>query len=135
MKGDETMITEQWFEEYNSSFVNAINAGDWDAVDKLVDKYVADQYIAHLPGVSSPVRGPEGLKQYFHNVIRPMQGFHTELQEVFAIGDKGASRFKGRNTDPATGKVHHWTTLMFSHFKGDKAVEEWEVVGEWEDEA
>ena len=128
------MNTEQQFKEYSFRLVEAINALDWEAYDKLVDTYVASEYIGHLPGVSSPVRGPEGMKQYYRGVFTSIPGYHATIEDVFVAGDKGAMHFTGYRTDPATGKAQRITGLSISHLKDGKFAEEWELVGEWEDE-
>jgi len=129
------MTTEQQFRDYISRFVEGISKPDWEAFDKLVDTTVAGEYIGHLPGISGPVRGPEGLKQYFRGVVASIPGYYATIEDIFAVGDKGAARFKGQRTDPATGKMQLITGLLISHLKGGKFVEDWELVGEWEDEA
>ena len=129
------MNTEQLYKDWITRIVEAMNAQDWEALDKLQDTYVTGEYIGHLPGASSLVRGPEGLKQYFRSVVGSMPGYRATIEDIFTIGDKGAARFRGRITDPATGKVQFATVLMISHLKEGKSVEDWEIAGEWEDEA
>ena len=124
------MVTEQQFRETLRRWVELLNAKDWDAFDRLVDEVVTGDYVGHLPGAQGPVRGPEGLKQYFHAF-----NFHSTIEDVLAAGDKAAVRFTARRTDPVTGKAQRATVVMISHLKGGKFAEDWEMAGPWEDEA
>jgi hypothetical protein len=80
------------------------------------------------------VRGPEGLKQYFRGVIEAIPDYQATVEDHFLSGDKGAARFIARRTDPATGKAQRLTGISISHLEGGKFAEEWELIGQWEDE-
>ena len=129
------MVTEQQFREILRRWLEALNAKDWDAFDRLVDEVVTGDYVGHLPGAQDPVRGPEGLKQYFRGVIQAFPGYRGTVEDVLVAGDSAAARFTGRRTDPATGKTQRVTAIMISHLKGGKFSEDWELAGPWEDEA
>jgi ketosteroid isomerase-like protein len=126
---------EQPYREHLHRFVEALNARDWRAVDDLADEVVTSEYVGHLPGAGDLVRGPEGLKQYFRTVYESIPGFHSTIEDVFAAGDKTATRFMARRADPATGKTQRATAIMISRTEGGKSAEDWELVGLWEDEA
>ena len=124
------MVTEQQIREILRRWLDALNAKDWDAFDRLVDEAVTSDYVGHLPGAQDPVRGPEGLKQYFHAF-----NFHSTIEDVLVAGDIAAARFTSRRTDPVTGKAQRATAVLISHLKGGKLAEDWELAGPWEDEA
>jgi ketosteroid isomerase-like protein len=128
------MVTEQQFRETLRRWVEALNAKDWDAFDKLMDELYTDDYVGHLPVAQDPVRGPEGMKQYFRNVLESIPGYHAMVEDVLVAGDKGAARFTGRRTDPATGKKQRLTGIMINRFVSGKFAEDWQLVGPWEDE-
>ncbi len=128
------MVTEQQFRETLRRWVEALNAKDWDAFDRLVDEVVTSGYVGHLPGVQGPVRGPEGMKQYFRGVIKAFPDYRGTVEDVLVAGDNAAARFTGRRTDPVTGKAQRVMGIMISHLKGGKFSEDWELVGPWEDE-
>ena len=129
------MATKQPYSEHLHRLVEALNARDWRAFDELVDEVVTSDYVGHLPGAGDPVRGPEGLKQYFRNLYESTPGFGSTIEDVFIAGDKAATRFTARRTDPAAGKTQRATAIMISHTESGKSAEDWELVGSWEDEA
>jgi predicted ester cyclase len=129
------MITEQQLREILERWVTSLGAKDWRAFDELMDEVVASDCVSHLPGVRAPVRGPEGLKQYFRRVVESNPGYYATVEEVVSTGDKAASRCTGRRTDPATGKAQRITIIRISHFKDGKICEDWQLISPWEDEA
>ena len=111
------MTTEQQYKESLRRWLEALNAQDWDAFDRLVDEVVAGDYVGHLPGTQALVRGPEGIKQYFRGVIKAFPAYHGTVEDVLVVGNKGASRFTARRTDPAERERRHWragASLTFS---------------------
>jgi len=129
------MVTGQQFKEILRRWVDALNAKDWAAFDKLVDETVTGEYVGHLPGAQDPVRGPQGMKQYFRGVIQALPDYRGAVEDVMVAGDSAAARFTARHTDPATGKAQRAMAIMISHLKSGKFSEDWELVGPWEDEA
>jgi ketosteroid isomerase-like protein len=129
------MVTEQQFREILRRWLEALNAKDWDAFDRLVDEVVTGDYVGHLPGAQEPVRGPEGLKQYFRGVAKAFPDYRGTVEDVLVAGDKAAARFTARRTDPATGKAQRLMSIMINRLKGGKFGEDWELAGSWEDEA
>ena len=129
------MVTEQQLRETFQRWVDAENARDWHAFDRLVDEVVTSDYVGHLPGPGDPVRGPEGLRQYFRYLYESTPGFRSTIEDVFVAGDKAATRFTARRTDPATGKTQRAMVVYICHLEGGKFVEDWELAGAWEDEA
>lgn len=129
------MITEQQLREIFQHWVDAVNARDWDALDRLIDQAVVSDYVGHLPGARNPVRGLLEVKQYSRNVVGAIPGFHSTIEDVFVAGDKAAARFTARRTDPATGKRQRAMVVYICHLEGGKYAEDWEVAGPWEDEA
>jgi len=129
------MVTEQQLRETFQRWVDAENARDWHAFDRLVDEVVTSDYVGHLPGARNPVRGPKELKQYGRSVVGSIPGFHSTIEDVFVAGDKAAGRFTARRTDPATGKTQRAMVVYICHLEGGKYTEDWELAGAWEDEA
>ena len=129
------MVTEQQIREILRRWLDALNAKDWDAFDRLVDEAVTRDYVGHLPGAQDPVRGPEGVKQYFRGVIKALPNYRGTVEDVLAAGDNAAVRFTARRTDPVTGKAQRSTVVLISHLQSGKFAEDWEVAGPWEDEA
>ena len=128
------MVTEQQFREVVRRMVDAEKAGDWDAMDDVVDEYFTSDYVGHLPGAADPVRGQKELKEYWRNVVGSISGMRSTIEDLFVAGENAAGRFTARSTDPATGKTRRATVILISHLQGGKFAEDWEVAGEWEDE-
>jgi len=129
------MVTEQQYREILLRWVEALNAKDWDAFDKAMDELHTSDCVSHLRGAQGPVRGPEGVKQFFRGVIKAFPDYRGTVEDVLAAGDKGAARFTGHRTDPTTGKPQRLLGIRISHMKGGKFAEDWQLIGPWEDEA
>jgi predicted ester cyclase len=132
--GMEQKTTEQQFKDYLSHIVEALNARDWRALDRLVDASVASDYVLHFPGTPD-MHGPEEFKQFFHGIVESFPDYRGTIEDAFVVGDKAAARFMGHRTDQDTGKEQHIAGLLISHLKDGKYNEDWEIVGDWEDEA
>jgi hypothetical protein len=136
-KKENQMVTEQQFRETLRRWTDALNAKDWVAFDKLMDELYTSDCVSHLPSPqgSVSVRGPEGVKQFFRGVIQDYPDYRGTVEDVLAADDKGAARFTGHRTDPATGKLQRLLGIRISHLRGGKFAEDWQLIGPWEDEA
>ena len=128
------MITEQQFRQNVQRILDALNTGDWGALDKAADELFSADYVWHLPGLRDPVRGPDGFKQTVRSGVESSPGYRATIEDVLTMGDRAAARLVERRTDPATGKTQHHTVIMINHLKVGKFAEDWQLVGPWEDE-
>ena len=129
------MVTEKQFGASLQRILDALNARDWDALDRAVDALFTAGYVWHLPGARPPVRGPEEVKQVFRFLVNATPGYRATIEDLVAAETKSAARLRVRRTDPETGKAQQRTSIMINHLEDDKFVTGWQLASEWEDEA
>jgi predicted ester cyclase len=108
-------------------FTEAINARDWDALDRMVAPgFVRHSYAA--PGVASR----EGLKGYLRREFEIFPDALETIEDLLAEGDKVAVRHRFRGTQlgalgpyPPSGRVMTGDTLAIYRLKGGLIVEAW----------
>ena len=109
-------------------YEEAINRGNMAVVDELN----SPNYVAHDPGFPQPVRGPEGLKQYFMVFRSAFPDVHITIEDMIAEGDTIAVRQTSRGTHqgdlmgmPPTGKQVTVTGIAIHKIANGKFVESW----------
>ena len=122
------MSTEENKASLRRVYEEAINRGNMAVVDELV----GPDYIEHDPGYPQPVRGPEGLKQYFMVFRTAFPDLHLAIEDMVGEGDRIAVRHTARGTHqgdllgtPPTGKQLTVTGMTFHKFVNGKLVETW----------
>ena len=113
-------------------YEEAINRGNMAVVDELV----SPDYVAHDPGFPQPVRGPEGLKQYFLVFRTAFPDLHLTIEDIIAEGDTVVVRHTARGTHqgdlmgmPPTGKQETVTGIAIHRLVNGKFVESWVNAG------
>lgn len=120
--------TDQATEAINRAAVygweEALNSGDWDVIDRAVDKYYAKDHVIHNPNLPDTTTGPEDMKKFLRAALTP--DFHGTVEDVITEGDMVASRITLTGLDPKdpTAKV---TVLNISRFANGQYAEEWEL--------
>ena len=106
----------------------AINRGNL----ALLDELVSSDFVLHDPNYPQPVRGAEGLKQYFQTFRSAFPDLHFTIEDIIGEGDTVAVRQTGRGTHqgelfgiPPTGKQVTVTAMIFHRFVNGKPVENW----------
>ena len=106
----------------------AINRGNL----ALLDELVSSDFVLHDPNYPQPVRGAEGLKQYFQTFRSAFPDLHFTIEDIIGEGDTVAVRQTGRGTHqgelfgiPPTGKQLTVTAMIFHRFVNGKPVENW----------
>jgi steroid delta-isomerase-like uncharacterized protein len=106
----------------------AINGGNL----ALLDELVSSDFVLHDPNYPQPVRGAEGLKQYFQTFRSAFPDLHFTIEDIIGEGDTVAVRQTGRGTHqgelfgiPPTGKQLTVTAMIFHRFVNGKPVENW----------
>ncbi len=109
-------------------YEEAINRGNMAVVDELN----SPNYVAHDPGFPQPVRGPEGLKQYFLVFRSAFPDVHITIEDMIAEGDTVVTRQTSRGTHqgdlmgiPPTGKQIAVTGMAIHRLANGKFVESW----------
>ena len=109
-------------------YEEAINQGNL----ALLDELVSSDYVEHDPNYPQPVRGAEGLKQYFQTFRSAFPDLHFTIEDIISEGDTVAVRQTGRGTHqgelfgiPPTGKQLTVTAMIFHRFANGKPVENW----------
>ena len=106
----------------------AINRGNL----ALLDELVSSDFVLHDPNYPQPVRGVEGLKQYFQTFRSAFPDLHFTIEDIVGEDDTVAVRQTGRGTHqgelfgiPPTGKQLTVTAMHFHRFVNGKPVESW----------
>jgi steroid delta-isomerase-like uncharacterized protein len=109
-------------------YEEAINGGNL----ALFDELVSSDYVEHDPNYPQPVRGAEGVKQYFQTFRSAFPDLHFTIEDIIGEGDTVAVRQTGRGTHqgelfgiPPTGKQLTVTAMIFHRFVNGKPVESW----------
>lgn len=110
-------------------FDEALNKGDWAALDQLV----AEDYVEHelVPGLP-PVR--DSLKRKYDTLRTGCPDLRFTVEELLAAGDRVAARVtvQGTNTQPflgrpATGRAFAAAKHSLFRIAGGRIVEHWGV--------
>ena len=111
-------------------FEEVINKGNLNVADELI----FSDYDYRSPG-SPESRGPEGFKQLITMYRTAFPDLHLDVDELIAEGDTVVARWTGRGTHQAelmgiapTGKQVTVSGVVITHFRGDKAAEDWELI-------
>ncbi len=98
----------------------------------LLDELISSDYVEHDPNYPQPVRGAEGLKQYFQTFRTAFPDLHLAIEDMVGEGDTVAVRQTARGTHqgelfgiPPTGKQITVTGMTCHRFVNGKLVESW----------
>ena len=96
-----------------------------------VDQFIAPNWVNHDPSMP-PLQGYEGFKQLNMLFRSAFPGFHLEIEDILAEGDKvaGRIRFRATNTGsfqgmPATGKAVDVTGTGIFRVVDGKVTDNW----------
>jgi hypothetical protein len=102
------------------------NTKNFSLADELIH---ADHTSPSLPMLPT---GPEGIKLIGTIVTGIFTGFHRELQDIFATGDKVAARWENSGVHtgtymniPGTGKSVRWWELGIFWMQDGKILKSW----------
>ena len=106
--------------------IEAIFKGDLSVVDDII----APDYVDH----SNPIRGPEGVKQFYTMFFKGFSDVHRTIEDIVAEGDKVwlRSTITGTHTGeylgfPPTGRKITMTGVNIYRIVDGKVVEGWSV--------
>ena len=98
----------------------------------LLDELISSDSVEHDPNYPQPVRGAEGLKQYFRTFRTAFPDIHLTIEDMVGEGDTVAVRQTARGTHqgelfgiPPTGKQITVTGMTCHRFVNGKLVESW----------
>ena len=128
------MTTTQEIKEEILRWLEAVNSRDLSAIDRVADEFFTDDYVWHFPGVIGLQPGPAGMKSVMREILAGNPNMKITLDDLLVEGNKVATRCTIRRTDPDTGKPQRCSDLVISRMVGDKAAEDWELLGPWEDD-
>lgn len=98
----------------------------------LLDELVGPDYVEHDPNYPRPIRGPEGLKEYFLTFRNAFPDLHLSIEDIVGEGDTISVRHTARGTHQGdllgispTGKQLTVTGMTFHRIINGKFVESW----------
>ncbi len=107
--------------------IRLIESGDLNTVDQVI----APNWVNHDPSLP-PLQGYEGFKQLTMLFRSAFPGFHDEIEDMLAEGDKVAARWRFRATNsgsfqgmPPTGKAVDVTATGIFRVVDGKVTDNW----------
>jgi steroid delta-isomerase-like uncharacterized protein len=109
------------------------NQGNYDVADEVI----AQDFVAHMPGSTDDLNGPEGVKQYFAKLHQAFPDLKFTIEDHVAEGDRVIARWIARGTHdgdfrgiPPTGTHVAVTGITVNRFADGKIVEGWQYLDE-----
>ena len=110
-------------------WIEAVNARDFDRIDKLADEITTAEFEVHVPGEPNSGRGPSANKQGVRNMLQQFPDMNVTLEDLVGEGDRLAQRFTCSYTDGATGKRMSFMVLSIDRYVGNQGAETWQLIG------
>ena len=117
-----------------SRFQDAVNTGDAEMIEKIIDEVVEPDVLFHAP-VPTGATGAQALKQVWTVLLRAFPGLHVAIEDLIAEGDKVVARNTVTGTHqgeyhgvPPTGKSVTYHEIFILRFAGGQIAEIWGVV-------
>jgi ketosteroid isomerase-like protein len=112
---------------------DALNKGDISLLDRLAEELFTSDFIEHDPRMPDFIPGPQGVKDFIHQVLKENTDVHVTIQDLFTSEDKTAYRFSVSMTEIASGKPVDVQLIAITRFIGNQMAEEWQlgVRGKW----
>lgn len=111
------------------AFVEAVNAQNWRALDKLI----ASNFVRHSEAGGQPgVQSRSDLVSFLRNEYQVFPDAHETIEDMIAEGDKVAVRHKFRGTQKgalgpyqSSGKIMSASYIAIYRLKANRIVEAW----------
>jgi steroid delta-isomerase-like uncharacterized protein len=117
-----------------SRFQDAVNTGDAEVIEKIIDEVVEPDVLFHAP-VPADATGAQALKQVWTVLLRAFPDLHVHIEDLIAEGDKVVARNTVTGTHegeyhgvPPTGKSVTYHEIFILRFAGGQIAEIWGVV-------
>jgi steroid delta-isomerase-like uncharacterized protein len=117
-----------------SRFQDAVNTGDAQVIEKIIDEVVEPDVLFHAP-VPTGATGAQALKQVWTVLLRAFPDLHVAIEDLIAEGDKVVARNTVTGTHqgeyhgvPPTGKSVTYHEIFILRFAGGQIAEIWGVV-------
>lgn len=109
-------------------YEEAVNKGNLDVVDELVDR----DMVFHRPNHGD---GPDGMREHIASLKRAFPDFTMTAEDIVAEGDKVVGRFTITGTHgghlgdaPATGRPFRFEGMAIVRFRDGRMVDVWTVL-------
>jgi steroid delta-isomerase-like uncharacterized protein len=100
-------------------------------LDEALD-LVADDYVGHVPGLSEPIRGKDGFREFLNSFLTGFPDGTITVDGQIAEGEFVATRWTARGTHtgqlmrmPPTGKQVTIEGLAYARISDGKSREAW----------
>jgi steroid delta-isomerase-like uncharacterized protein len=117
-----------------SRFQDAVNTGDAEVIEKIIDEVVEPDVLFHAPAPTGAT-GAQALKQVWTVLLRAFPDLHVAIEDLIAEGDKVVARNTVTGTHqgeyhgvPPTGKSVTYHEIFILRFAGGQIAEIWGVV-------
>jgi hypothetical protein len=117
-----------------SRFQDAVNTGDAEVIEKIIDEVVEPDVLFHAP-VPTGATGAQALKQVWTVLLRAFPDLHVAIEDLIAEGDKVVARNTVTGTHQGeyhgvrpTGKSVTYHEIFILRFAGGQIAEIWGVV-------
>jgi predicted SnoaL-like aldol condensation-catalyzing enzyme len=110
---------------------NLLDQNDIDQfVDQFYNEFYTLDYFMHFPGSEWGELDLAGVKKVSIQWFQEHTNCQNTVDDIFAEGDRVATRGTGTATKAATGDLEKWFFLAIARFSGGKVAEEWQVVAQ-----
>ena len=99
---------------------------------ELVSELFSTDYVGHPSGYDTPVRGPQGVKEYVGDLRAGVSDLTFTIEDQIAEGDKVATRWIASGTHdsellgiPSTGRSASITGITIQRLSDGLVVEGW----------
>ena len=107
--------------------IEAVNTGNPSTLEKVVGECYSADFVRHDGGPEGLHAGLEGAKQLLREIPGASPDQRVIIEDLFAEGDKVATRLTAHGTWASTGKPFGGWTLTIRRFVNGKIAEEWEL--------
>lgn len=112
---------------------DTLNQGDLPLLDRLADELFTADFVEHDPRMPDFELGPQGVKNFIHQVLKENTGVQVTVHDIFESGDKTAYRATVAMTDAVSKKTVQVMLLAITRFEDGRCAEEWQLSapGKW----
>lgn len=108
-------------------WVEAINQGNWAAIEKLAAEIYRPDNVYHNPSFPKIPQDFEHNMQWMQQVLHTHPDFHVAVEDVIAENDEVVTRGLMTGKNISTGEQLHMQFIHISRYSQGKIVEEWEM--------
>jgi ketosteroid isomerase-like protein len=108
--------------------IDSQNHLDLNDIDEFLNEFYTPDYFMHFPGSEWGELDMAAMKKVSLQWFQEHTNSQITVDDIFAEGDRVATRGLSTSTKAATGEPEKWFFLCLSRFSDGKVAEEWQLV-------